>query len=133
MNITVNNLVEGINAKAHRKQNSFYKSYQLVSFDPDKKDTYFKGFNTCLDVRFYGSGSTIYCCIWGSLNGVYYNGSGKAGGYGYDKERTAFEAALNCAGFEVSGLAATGENEVAINEIAKLQGLEYFTIIRSHA
>lgn len=133
MKISVKELGDNINAKSHRKENSFYKSYQLVSFDLASKDDYNKGFNTKLDVRFYGGNSTIYCCIWGSLNGIHYNGSGKAGGYGYDKESAAFEAALKCAGFDVSGLACTGQNEDAINEIAKLQGLEYFTIIRSHA
>lgn len=134
MRISINNLKEGINAKAHRKENSFFTSYQLVSFDPTKKADYNKGFNTNLDVRFYGSGSTVYCCIWGSIKGTYFNGSGKAGGYGYDKKSAAFASALISAGFNVDGLSCTGENETAINIIAKeLMQLEFYTIINSHA
>lgn len=133
MKISINSLKDGINAKAHRKENSFFSSYQLVSFDPTKSAEYHKGFNTNLDVRFYGSGSTVYCCIWGSIRGTHFNGSGKAGGYGYDKKSAAFSSALTSAGFNVDGLSCTGENETAIHIIAKeLIGLEYYTIIKSH-
>lgn len=127
MKISINNLTDGINAKAHRKENKFYKSLQIVSFLTDR------GFNQPLDVRFYGSGQTVYCCIWGSIKGTYFNGSGKAGGYGYDKESAAFEDALQSAGFNVSGLSATGQNEEAINIIATdLMSLEAFTIVRAN-
>src|SRR5690606_12184309 len=99
----------------------------IVSFLPDE------GFSQPLDVRFYGSGQTVYCCIWGSIKGDYFNGSGKAGGYGYDKESAAFAQALQSAGFNVSGLSATGQNERAMNIIAKnLMGLEHYTIVRAH-
>lgn len=133
MEISINKLADGINAKSHRKENSFYKSLQIVAYDPANKKEYSNGFSTPLDVRFYGSGSTVYCCIWGSVNGQHFNGSSKAGGYGYDKESSAFAGALEKAGFNVSGLSASGENESAINQIAKLMSLETYTIVRSHA
>lgn len=127
MKISINKLVDGINAKSHRKENSFYKSLSLISFKDNQ-------FSEKLIVRFYGSGQTVYCCVWGSINGNHFNGSGKAGGYGYDKESAAFSEALQSAGFEVSSLAGTGQNEEAINFIAKeLMNLEAFTIVRAHA
>jgi len=133
MKISINNLKEGINARSHRKEDKFNSSLQIVSFDPTKTAEYHKGFNTNLDVRFYGSGTTVYCCIWGSIKGTHFNGSGKAGGYGYDKKSAAFASALISAGFNVDGLSCTGENETAIDIIAiQLMGLECYTIIRSH-
>jgi hypothetical protein len=126
MKISINNLVQGINGKAHRKENSFYKSLQIVGFKDGQ-------FNQPLDVRFYGNGQTVYCCLWGSIGNAYFNGSGKAGGYGYDKQSAAFSNALQSAGFSVDGLSCTGENETAINIIAKdLMQLENYTIVRSH-
>ena len=129
MKISINKLVQGINAKAHRRENSFYKSLSLVNFNSKTKQ-----FNTPLDVRFYGSASVIYCCVWGSIKESYFNGSGKAGGYGYDKASAAFSAALTSAGFDVESLSCTGENETAINIIANsLMELENYTIVRAHA
>lgn len=126
MKISINNLTDGINAKSHRKEDKFYRSLSIVSF----KDGQFK---QPLDVRFYSSGQTVYCCVWGSIKGTYFNGSGKAGGYGYDKASAAFASALQSAGFEVEGLSCTGENETAINIIAKeLMQLDTYTIVRSH-
>lgn len=127
MKISINKLKEGINAKAHRKESKFYKSLSIVSFKDGQ-------FSEPLDVRFYATNATTFCCIWGNVNGVHFNGSGKAGGYGYDRASAAFEDALQSAGFEVSNLSATGQNETAIHIIAKeLMQLENYTIVHSHA
>lgn len=128
MEISINNLVQGINAKAHRKVNNYTGGLKLISFDTDKKQ-----FVETLDVRFYSTNAMTYCCVWGSIKGEYFNGSGNAGGYGYDKESAAFSNALQSAGFNVSCLYATGQNELAVERIAQLSGLENYTIVRVHA
>jgi hypothetical protein len=52
-----------------------------------------------VDCRFYETDRTNYCCIWinDSVSGTHVRGSGRAGGYGYNREASAFhEAVLNC-------------------------------------
>lgn len=128
MEISINKLVQGINAKAHRKENNYTGGLKLISFDTDKKQ-----FGETLDVRFYSTNAITYCCVWGSIKGEYFNGSGKAGGYGYDRKSAALSNALQSAGFNVSGLSATGQNELAVETIAQLSELENYTIVRVHA
>ncbi len=132
MKISTNILGYGINV-AHRKEDKFFKSYTLISFNQKEVKSFNNGFSENLSVRFYNTNSTSYCCIWGSLKGVHFNGSGKASGYGYDRLSAAFEYALKSAGFNVSGLAATGQNEEAIKHLSKLMGLKKFTIVHAHA
>lgn len=134
MKISINELKEN-EVRKYRKENNFYRSLQLVCFNPERIGKYSNGFSTVLNVRFYGTQAMTYCCIWGSINKIYFHAGGKAGGYGYDRESAAFSEALTNAGFNVEGLSATGQNEQAINIIASLGGLKdgYYTIISSHA
>ena len=93
MKISIKELKYGINAKAHRKENHFFKGLKIVSFNTETKE-----FSEPIDVRWYGTQAVTYCCIWGTIKGVYFNGSGKAGGYGYDRSSAAFSEALESAG-----------------------------------
>jgi hypothetical protein len=61
-------------------------------------------FNTVVDCRVYGSGSTAYACLWVYGEGNFYaSGSGKAGGWGYHKTSAAVDDAIDSAGFELYG------------------------------
>lgn len=133
MQITIDQLKDGININ-HRKEKNFTQSLTLVVFNPESTSSYGK-FSEPLSVRWYWTAQTCYCCIWGSIDGVHFNGSGKAGGYGYDKKSASFSSALHSAGFDVRGLDGTGLNEEAIKIIAEqLMGInkEYYTIVSAH-
>ena len=61
-------------------------------------------------VRFYGTGSTVWCSVWVAQyrNGTatscndMYSGCGNAKGYGYHKDSAALSAALDSAGITLS-------------------------------
>ena len=61
-------------------------------------------------VRFYGTGSTVWCSVWVAQyrNGTstscndMYSGRGNAKGYGYHKDSAALSAALDSAGITLS-------------------------------
>lgn len=116
---------------SHRKENHFYGGYTVVTMRNGK-------FDTPIDLRFYGTGSMNYACIWwrDDRKGVYSSGTGSAGGYGYDRESAAaFEAFAN-AGVEYStrwgGMGNTMIRE-ALELLARKLGYRKFTIVRSHA
>lgn len=125
ISISKTGLKDGINARAHRKEDKFDSSLILVTYKLGK-------FNQPIDVRFYFTGSTCYCCIWGSIKGKHFSGSGKAGGYGYDKKSAAMSSALQSAGFDVDGLSATGETDLAMKLLAGLNGIKKHTIVYAH-
>jgi len=132
MKITINKLSDNNIKSSYRKENHFTGSQTIVSFDADKINDFAKGFSEPLSVRFYSTQSTTYCCVWGSLKGTHFNGSGKASGYGYHRESAALSEALTSAGFEVDGLSGTGQTNEAITKIAELQGLSTYTIVSAH-
>lgn len=105
----------------HRKEDKFSCGYKVL----DSK------FNTVIDVRFYYTASTCYCCLWINYkNIINTRGSDSAGGYGYDKKSSAFNGAiLNC-GFEnFPCFNGSGCNEWALKVLCKIIGLKNFHII----
>ena len=114
-------------------------TYQLIAFHNGK-------FKTLANVRWYIDKTQedypVYCTInlnswlfqkthgdWQSAAGV-----GWCDGYGYDKESTAFECALNNAGIfsddEIAGH-SLGRVENCLNELAIIAGFEHYTISRN--
>lgn len=126
MQISINKLSAPNIKPSYRKEDKFNQSYIIVAIDEKQQ------FRQPLDVRFYWTAQTCYCCLWGSLNGTWFNGCGKAGGYGYEKKSAAMEEALRSAGFNVKGLSATGMIEEAMHKIAALAGLTTYTIVNAH-
>lgn len=127
MTISINKLTRGLNIN-HRKESKFSSSYTIVAMTE-------KGFGQPLSVRFYWTGQTCYCCVWGSVNDEGFNGSGKAAGWGYDKQSAALSMALTSAGFEVSGLSASGNTEGAIDRVAvDIMGIDpkNYTVVYAH-
>lgn len=57
------------------------------------------------------------------------HGYGRASGYGYDKESTAIENALEKAGVQIRGLGGTGQTRQALEEVAKSISPNYLTLV----
>ena len=90
-----------------------------------------------VDCRLYmgrsSNASVIYCLLW-TYNpklGVYREGSGKAGGWGYDKMSASVGDAIYNAGYDlecnISGV-GTGATREAIESIAEFMGVKGFLI-----
>jgi len=124
---------KGINTN-HRKEDHFYKEWALVGLN-DKREIH-----KFIDIRFYGSGSVVYCCVWvhdgrEDKGMPYLSGSAKAGGYGYHKESAAMEAALNDAGFTFAahfGGCGDSAMRVALEAIARKAKIRKATIMVAH-
>ena len=67
-----------------------------------------------VDLRIGATASTAYACVWFKGEKKWAYGSGKAGGYGYDKGSAAAEAAFRAAGMVTSGFGGTGCNREAV-------------------
>ena len=89
-----------ISIKAFRKEKSFYRQMSL-----------FSGQKELVTVRFYGSGSTCYCCVWvnfphsgylGEYPTQHPVGCGKCNTFNQDKESEAFSNACTMAGYSFS-------------------------------
>ncbi len=92
-----------------------------------------------MDVRFYmghaRSASRVYCAIWWSHGDLYSNGTGQAGGYGYDKKSAAMDSALRSSGIMVkTSISGVGDSamEDVLTAFAKYCGYKHFQIIRIH-
>lgn len=79
-------------------------------------------------VRLYWSrsGMTAYASIWvRTKDRTFFNGSGKASGYGYHKASSALQAAIDSAGIELSeSISGRGESAMrdALEAIARAAG-----------
>lgn len=122
--------------QSYRKESSFHEEWSLIDLDMGQD---------VLNVRFYGSGSVVYCVAWVSLwrHGISKAGAtgtcrgcGKAGGYGYHKASAAMEEALQDAGFTLSeSISGVGETAMraALEAIAAHVGIARPMLHHSHA
>lgn len=94
MEIVKFELQEKINVKSHRKEKYFTDEYAVINLDEDNEYS-----RSLFIVRFYHTQSASYCCVWSYKNKPF-NGSGKAGGYGYHRESQALENALKSCGID---------------------------------
>lgn len=88
-----------------------------------------------VDLRIYFTGSTAYACIWINGKDIHTQGSGTAGGYGYDKTSAAAGEAIKNAGFELSeAIDGRGSQAVtdAVKAIAGAIGYPNALIVRSY-
>lgn len=129
---------------ANRKESSFYREVSALvpSVYPDS-------FRSVVTVRFYGAGTTVYCCVWihtRDARGTIGAGA-KAGGYGYHKESAALAAALDRAGvqlesqsepgerYQPGGLSARGDSAIleVVKAVARAAGAPRARIHKAHA
>lgn len=88
--------------KGSYRKDQLYRAYKIL----DPKD------GSCIvDARVYFPGSVAYACVWIHDDKIHASGSGKAGGYGYDKESAAVAEALENAGVTLSeNIAGVGQH-----------------------
>ena len=86
---------------SHRKENKIYSGFKVLNLKDANGNTSGNthGTSEFLDVRFYCTGETCYCCFWLNKGNVRINSSGKTSGAGYEKTRAALWDALINAGF----------------------------------
>ena len=91
--------------------------------------SYVKNDKEIITVRWYmgrsSKSSVVYCSIWINASDIYFSGTGKAGGYGYDKYSASFEDACESAGISISpSISGAGENAIkdVLSEIGGILG-----------
>lgn len=123
--------VDAINAKAHRKEHGFYRSYILQAI--------YKGeIIEVANLRLYWPANDCYACLWihDKKGNTYGNGSGRAGGWGYCKESEAAEQAINKAGIELKhSIGGVGTDAIrgALLALGKKLGYKKLHISEAHA
>lgn len=111
--------------------------YKLVTFDGKETDE-------PMDIRFYmgrsSSASVVRCALWwhtGKRNkkAIYSNGSGSAGGCGYDKQSAAMGDALENSGIKleqnIDGVGESAELS-ALNAFARYISAKRYHIVKFH-
>jgi hypothetical protein len=110
----------------YRKNDGLYKGFKAIDL---------KTGSEILDIRFYNTtGRANYCAMWIFSDSFRSSGTGRARGYGYDRESTAFnEAICNCGiqGFPRFG--GSGCNEWAIKILLKILGIKKYKIVEFYA
>lgn len=105
-----------------RKDSGLYKGYKVIDL---------KNCKEVLDVRFYcPTGRANYCAMWIYSEVFSSRGTGRACGYGYNRESAAFNEAIeNCGvkGFPV--FSASGCNEWAIKILLKILNVKKYKIV----
>lgn len=101
-----------------RKEAACYKGFKLIN----KKDG-----ESVIDARFYSvSGRVVNCCLWINLPKVIYTrGSGRAGGWGYERSSSALEEAISNAGVDgFPHFGGSGCNREALLFLARVLGVD---------
>ena len=111
----------------HRKEDKFFYGFKVINFG----EKCFNGdYRESIDVRFYCTSSTIYCCLWINTDEIHTSGTGRAGGYGYDKRSSAFQEAIYNAGFtNFPGFGGSGDNRFALKTLCKLLKIKKYQIV----
>jgi hypothetical protein len=111
---------------SYRKEGKLWKGFHVVAPTEKSKNSSEQWLKMALDVRFYWAGHTCYCAFWGCGT----SGTGRAGGYGYEKTSAAFEQALHCAGFSgFESFACTGCFEGIVKELMAYARVKKYQII----
>lgn len=126
MKANIKNLQSFDGLHKYRKESSFWK--QISAIDPATG-------SEIVIARWYGSGATVYCCLWihGKVHG---SGAGKAGGYGYHKPSAALQVAIEQSGISTSER-IDGRGDSAMDEAIKAiamaaTGKRKVCLVRAH-
>ena len=110
----------------YRKLDKIYSAYKVINLG----EKWYDNFVEAIDVRFYCTDSTCYCCLWIKAKNLSLSGTGRAGGYGYDKKSSAFSAAIANTG--ISGFPAfsgSGDNQFALRTLCKIFDIKKYQIV----
>lgn len=131
--IDVSGLKQGLKISYRKENAGLHRSFQVL--DLTRRYENHEALPV-VTVRTYWPSSACYACVWIISDGMYFNGSGKAGGGGYCKESAAIDSAFRSAGvkFDIdmhgSGLPVVRE---FLADLARALGLTDFIIVESHA
>lgn len=109
-----------------RKCNGFYGGFKVI--DLKKNDI-------AIDVRFYNTtGRANYCAMWIYSDLFTSSGTGRACGWGYDRESAAFNNAIvNCGIKGFPCFSGSGDNLWAIETLVKILGIKKYKIVEIFA
>ncbi len=133
MKIDIKNLTDSSNVAKYRKEKGFYRQISMI----DSRDG-----SAIVQARWYWPGrdgaSNCYCCVWIHGDDSHGRGGGKAGGYGYHKESSALQEALNAAGVSMSeGIDGRGDQAMfaALESVARavVKGKRKIFRVMAHA
>ena len=115
---------ENININ-HRKENGFDRAYIVL----DKKG------QTIAELRTYWPANDVYACLWVHYGGIYATGSGRAGGYGYDKRSAAASEAFSKAGIKTDkSFHGSGNQMQALEALGRhLAKRQFLTVVEAYA
>jgi hypothetical protein len=106
----------------YRKESGLYKGFKVLDLKTTK---------IVIDVRFYNTtGRANYCAMW--IYSVMFksSGTGRACGYGYNRESAAFNEAIdNCGISNFPCFSGSGCNTWAIDILCKILGVKKYKII----
>ena len=110
----------------YRKERGLYKGFKVINL---------KTGTEVVDVRFYNTtGRANYCAMWIFSDVFNSSGTGRACGYGYNRESAAFNKAIaNCGieGFPRFG--GSGCNDWALKILCRILGLKKYKIVEFYA
>lgn len=115
---------EGIQARKHRREKNFQEEFSVIAWNGEK-------FQSVITLRVYGTQAKNYACLWVSNGGVYANGSGSAGGYGYHRPSAAVEEAMERAGIRLEKhIGGVGDTAIigGLNAICEYLGIKVYCI-----
>jgi rhodanese-related sulfurtransferase len=104
-------------------QDLSYKKEMVRAWSYIKNDT--EIIVVCWYMGRSSASSVVYCSIWVATPGIYFSGTGKAGGSGYDKGSAAFQEACESAGISISpSISGVGESAIkeVLSEIGRILG-----------
>lgn len=110
----------------YRKDTGLYKGFKVIDLKTGAE---------IVDVRFYcPTGRANYCAMW-IKSGVFNSrGSGRARGYGYNRESAAFnEAICNCGIKNFPRFGGSGCNEWALEILCKILNVKKYKIVEFYA
>ena len=111
---------------SYRKDSGLYKGFKVLDLKTKK---------IVVDVRFYNTtGRANYCAMWIFTDSFHSSGTGRACGYGYNRESEAFnEAICNCGISNFPRFGGSGCNEWAIEQLLKILDVKKYKIIDFYA
>jgi hypothetical protein len=132
---------ENSNGIGKIREKELIRAYHVFDLDSVKDNTYrVMTSEMVIDCRLYmgrsSNSSVVYCCIWVAGKGLYFSGSGHAGGYGYDKRSAAVGDAIHSMGIKLEkDISGVGDGAVreGLLAIASALGATRPAIVESYA
>lgn len=109
-----------------RKDSGLFKGMTLVDLKTGAE---------VITVRWYcPTGRRVYCALWIHGAGVHTSGTGRAGGYGYDRSSSAFQSAISAAGVKGFPIfSGSGCNREAVEWLGAVLGVKKYHIVEFYA